>query len=174
MLIVMLGLLLQDGSEWRPGPHDPHQSSMDADAERMASRLDPDVADERGEVLTTPRSLPRMRSTWRPVTDEEMRHRSGYYAPPGYRFRRSARTDFDRDGRLDRIEMVESGRQRALRITYAAAGKAPRIVSRGTGTWIDQGLFPVGRHAVMVNHPESSVVILFERASVMRAVFLGD
>lgn len=164
------------GSE-HPGPLRPGamQEHFDRDAEKMAAQIGDAYEAGRSEpLLSGVPALDERRHQWRVVTDAELRARSGYWTPGGYRFHRSATADLDRDGRPDRVDMVENDRQKALRITYAAAGKAPHIVARAEGRWSDQGLFPAGDHGVMVNYPESRVYFLFEQAGRVRAVFMGD
>ncbi|WP_375271359.1 hypothetical protein [Sphingomonas sp.] len=175
MLVMALGLLVQDAAEWRPGPSDMHQSSMDADAERMARRVRGDISTGPSEPLPSRVSgaVASVRG-WRPITDAEMRECSGYYAPVGYHFRRMARTDLDRDGRADVIEMVTDERRGGLRVTYGARVKPPRLIARFDKPWCDQALLAAGPHAVMINQPEVNVYFVFQRGDAMRAHFVGD
>jgi hypothetical protein len=152
------------------------QPVIDAEARITAARAGArDWRTVRGEPLRdrdARRAGPRAR--WVAVSDALILANSAYHAPKGYRFAKSAQADLDRDGRLDTVELVENGRGGALRITYGDRKKPFRIVGRGEGRWSGEGLYPAGRHAVMINYPESRLFFLFERGGTVFAEFVGD
>lgn len=78
---------------------------------------------------------------WRPVSEAFIRSASGYWAPKGYRFHKSVNADMDDDGRPDLVELVENGKQGAIRNTYGGRGKASRIVACEQQMWSGAGLF---------------------------------
>ncbi|MGP7795589.1 hypothetical protein [Sphingomonas sp. CLY1604] len=129
----------------------------------------------RGSDPTESRGVTRsdsQRLGWRVPTDEDLRRRSSYRAPRGYRFHRSASVDLDHDGRADLVEMLERSRQTALRISYGSG--AVVITNVRSGRWTDQGLFAAGVDAVMVNFPESGAYFLFQRGAAIRLRYLGE
>lgn len=152
----------------------PPQSMFDHDAARMAARATIGRGRSPGEVIGSTELATGESDAWRPVSDASMRARSGYACGPTYRFARSAAADLDGDGRADLVQLVERGRERALKVTYARRGKRPRLVSPGEGGWSSEGLFAAGPRAVMLNYPESRVFFLFEREGRLRARFVGD
>lgn len=170
-------MLAQASASDRPEPAEPggKQALYDNEAAAMAAGIHGDFSKEPGEALRARgKTLDARRFPWRTVTDQDMRNRSGYWAPVGYRFHRAARADLDRDGKLDTVEMIENSRQQALRITYGGSKKPQRIVAQAEGRWSDQGIFTAGRNAVMINYPESRVYFLFQRGAEVRAKFIGD
>lgn len=174
-LLTLPALLsFQDHAEWRPGPSDIHQSVMDVEAIKTAARIRGDVTRGPSEPLATEDPAVSLSTSWRPITDEEMRASTGYYAPPGYRFHRSARTDLDRDGKDDLIEMVTNGREGGLRITYAANGKHRIIIPNENANWSNQAIVAAGPHAFMIQQPEANFFIVFQRGPSFRVRFFGD
>jgi len=176
MLTLTIAVLVQAAEgEWRPTASDPHQATFDADAARMSRGIRGDVSSERGEPLVSRVPLlDPMTHPWRLVTDDEMRGRSGYWAPSGYAFHRSARADMDHDGKPDRVDFVTNGEQGGLRVTYAAKGKPARIVLRTSSMWGDEAIFPAGPNGVLINQPESNVFFVYQRGDKVRAKFFGD
>lgn len=151
-----------------------HQAYHDEAAAHRAQTACGVAARVPGEPLpSSVRNIAPPARRWQVVTDADLRARSGYWAPPGYRYHRSVRIDLDLDGRSDVVEMVEHDRQMALRISYGGR-PVSRIVARHEGYWTDQGLFAAGRDAVMVNFPESRVYFIFQRGGDIRAEFIGD
>lgn len=149
------------------------QPYIDAQAQKMA--------DAKGNLLTGPSEPMKERvkplnlktHPWRALSNAFIRSNSSYWAPKGYIFQKSVKADMDHDGRVDVVEFVENGKQGAIRIAYAARGKASRIIACEEQVWSGAGLFSAG-DAVMINYPESRLYFLFQRGDEMRARFFGD
>lgn len=109
---------------------------------------------------------------WKPVTDALVRAHSGYTAPAGYRYATAASADLDRDGRADRVDFLDDGRNGAIRIRFGNG--TTRLVMQGKRRIWGEGLFAAGPHAVMINYPESSIVFLHMTGREIRAVFVGE
>lgn len=151
------------------------QEMFDQGARETAARATPaSIAEGAEPLMSHGEALDPAAHPWRPTSDDDMRGRSSYWSPQGYRFHRSARADLDRDGRSDLVEFVENGQQRGLRIIYGLEGKPSRVIAQDDGGWSDQGVFPAGPNAVMINYPESTAFFLFERRGKMMARYLGD
>ena len=80
--------------------------------------------------------------------------------------------DLDRDGKADVAEFVVDGPRGAIRVRLGSG--ATRIIAVGKPRIYGQGLFAVGKHAFMVNYPESSVVLTFMRNGKFFAVYEGE
>ncbi len=176
MLLMTIALLVQNQvPEWRPSQADPHQATFDADAARASRKIRGNVSKDKGEPLKSEVPiLDPIEHPWRSTTDAEMRARSSYWAPVGYRYHRSARADLDHDGKPDLVEFVTNGVQSGLRITYAATRKPPRIVARTKDNWTDEAIYPAGPNGVLINQPETNVYYVYQRGNEMRAKFFGD
>ncbi|GEM72668.1 hypothetical protein SAQ01S_24340 [Sphingomonas aquatilis NBRC 16722] len=151
------------------------QAVHDDAAARVAASMRGFFRARRGEAVESRaahRSDP-LSQGWRTIGDEELRRRSSYSAPTGYRFHRRASVDLDHDGRADVVEMVERSGQMALRITYGRGGRVV-VANAHRGRWTDQGLFAAGADAVMVNFPESGAYFLFQREGKLRIEYAGD
>jgi hypothetical protein len=151
------------------------QSIHDDAAARVAASMRGFFRARRGEAVESRaahRSDP-LSQGWRTIGDEELRRRSSYSAPTGYRFHRRASVDLDHDGRADVVEMVERSGQMALRITYGRGGRVV-VANAHRGRWADQGLFAAGADAVMVNFPESGAYFLFQQGGELRIEYAGD
>jgi hypothetical protein len=167
LAVAQVAYTLRPMEQWLQQPY------IDAQAQQSANA--------KGNLLTGPSELMVERVAplnpkthpWRPVSDAFIRSASGYWAPKDYRFHKSVDADMDRDGRPDLVELVENGKQGAIRITYGARGKASRIVACEEQLWSGAGLFSAG-NAVMINYPESRLYFLFQRGDEMRARFIGD
>ena len=174
-LSLLLAATMPQTASARPDEAELRQPDIDARAQKYAATTTERFLQGRWEPLTsTQKPMDPRRHPWRPLTDAYIRATQGYWAPEGYVYRKSAQADLDRDGRSDTVELVENGKQGAIRIRYGAPGKAARIVSCGDQQWSGEALFPAGRHAVMVNYPESRVYFLFQKNDAVRAIFVGD
>lgn len=151
------------------------QAFHDEAAARIASSMHGRLRAERSEVVEShsPAKPGARPPGWRTPTDEQLRRRSGYPTPRGYRFHRSVRVDLDHDGRTDIVEMVERPGSTALRVSYGGGG--PTLVANvRVGRWTDQGLFAAGADAVMVNFPESSPYFMYQQRGQLRISYAGD
>ena len=174
--MLSIALLAQAAEvAWHPTESGPHQATFDDDAARMSRRVRGDVSKEPGEPLKSHAPLlDPATHPWRPVTDEEMRLRSGYWAPSDYKFHRSAWADMDHDGKPDLVEFVTNGEQGGLRVSYAAKGRPVRIVLRTSTIWGGESIFPAGPNGVLITRPESNAYFVYQRGEDVRAKFFGD
>ncbi len=148
------------------------QARFDADAIRIATRYTPPAS--KGEVLRDEPAAASKRQAWIETPAAAIAEVHAYPAPKGYRYHTSARADLDRDGRPDLVQLVDNGREGAIRITYGDPRKAARLVQRGGRYLSGQGIYAAGRNAVLVQFPESSMVFVFERGGRVFGDFGGD
>lgn len=151
------------------------QAFHDEAAARIASSMHGRLRAERSEAVESqsPAKPGARLPGWRTPTDEQLRSRSSYPTPIGYRFHRAVRVDLDHDGRTDVVEMVERPGRTALRISYGG-GTRVLVANVRIGRWTDQGLFAAGADAVMVNFSESSPYFLYQQGGKLRISYAGD
>lgn len=167
MIVFSLAMQAASATVGSQGFHD------DAAARLAASmhgyfRARESVVIESRAATRTPRG-----KCWRTMTDEELRRRTSYRAPRGYRFRRAVSVDLNHDGSADVVEMVERDHRMALRIAYGGGGRTV-LANVHDGRWTDQGLFAAGVDAVMVNFPESGAYFLFQQGRDLRVEYVSD
>jgi hypothetical protein len=177
MLEIVFGLVMMQATLSLQVSSDPalKQELFDEGARRMAAGARSAWISKNAEPLISegstddPQAYP-----WRLTTDADMRARTSYWSPEGYKFNRSTQADLDRDGLPDTVELVENGHHRGLRITYGLSGKPIKIILRDEGGWSDQGVFAAGPNSVMVNFPESNSVFIFEKRGKLMAIYTSD
>lgn len=162
---LFIALLLQVAGN--PAQFD--QPSFDAIARRAAERAASGRFEGDGSQVVREDSAS---ADWHSVTDALVRANSGYSAPPNYRYALSAKADLDKDGRMDRAEFVDNGKQGAIRVRFGN-GKV-QIFAKGKRRIYGEGLFAVGQNALMINYPESRTVFMYIKRGKMLAVFDGD
>jgi hypothetical protein len=123
-------------------------------------------------------SLDERRHPWRPVTVQTMRSRNSepcsmYKNKTFYSL--DARVDYDADGHVDVVEMVENGRQAGIRVTWGGRTRRPAtIIYKGTSPWSGEEIFAAGRSRVMLERPELGIAVFFRQGGLDRAQWVGD